>query len=45
MKKIAKLENMGDDLVRTLIKELDDAFITPIDREDVYEIVKEMDNI
>ena len=45
MKKIAELENMGDDLVRTLIKELDDAFITPIDREDVYEIVKEMDNI
>ena len=43
--KTAQLEDIGDELVRTLTKELDEAFITPIDREDLYEIVKEMDNI
>lgn len=41
----SKLEDIGDDLVRKLTKELDEAFITPIDREDIYQIVKEMDNI
>lgn len=45
LKKTAALEDAGDALVRTLTKELDEAFITPIDREDIYEIVKEMDNI
>ena len=45
VKNTSELENMGDDLVRILIKELNDAFITPIDREDIYEIIKEMDNI
>ncbi|AOR24826.1 DUF47 domain-containing protein [Clostridium taeniosporum] len=45
VKKTSELENIGDELVRTLIKELNDAFITPIDREDIYEIIKEMDNI
>lgn len=45
VKKTAQLEDIGDELVRTLTRELDEAFITPIDREDLYEIVKEMDNI
>ena len=45
VEKTSKLEDIGDELVRTLTKELDEAFITPIDREDLYEIVKEMDNI
>ena len=45
IKKISELENKGDELVRTVIKELNDAVITPIEREDIYEIVKEMDNI
>lgn len=39
------LEDKGDELVRNIIKELNEAFITPIDREDIYEIVKNMDNI
>ncbi|MDS0527783.1 DUF47 family protein [Clostridium sp. SHJSY1] len=38
-------EDKGDELVRNVIKELNEAFITPIDREDIYEIVTEMDNI
>ena len=45
VKKTAELEDIGDELVRTLTRELDEAFITPIDREDLYEIVSEMDNI
>lgn len=45
VKNTSELENIGGELVRTLIKELNDAFITPIDREDIYEIIKEMDNI
>lgn len=45
LKKTTALEDAGDALVLTLTKELDEAFITPIDREDIYEIVKEMDNI
>ena len=45
VKKTSILEDNGDALVRTLTKELNEAFITPIDREDLYEIVKEMDNI
>lgn len=44
-KKIADLEDKGDELVRVLIGELNESFITPIDREDIYEIVKEMDNV
>lgn len=45
MKRISDLEHKGNDLVRDVVKELDEAFITPIDREDIYEIVKEMGNI
>jgi predicted phosphate transport protein (TIGR00153 family) len=40
-----KCEDKGDELVRNVIKELNEAFITPIDREDIYEIITEMDNI
>ena len=43
--KIEGIEDQGNELVRTLTKELDEAFITPIDREDIYEIIKCMDNI
>ncbi|MBD7910840.1 MULTISPECIES: DUF47 family protein [Clostridium] len=43
--KTENLEDKGDELVRSVIKELNEAFITPIDREDIYEIVNEMDNI
>ncbi|GAA0076342.1 DUF47 domain-containing protein [Clostridium sp. CTA-5] len=45
VKKIEDLEHKGDQLVHDIIKELNEAFITPIDREDIYAIVKEMDNI
>jgi uncharacterized protein Yka (UPF0111/DUF47 family) len=43
--KTEHLEDKGTKLVQCINKELNEAFITPIDREDVYTIVKEMDNI
>lgn len=45
VKKTEALEDKGYKLVRKTIKELSEAFITPIDREDVYSIVKGMDSI
>lgn len=42
---IEKLEHKGDNLVHDVIEELNKAFITPIDREDIYDIIKELDNI
>ncbi|HCW52215.1 MAG TPA: DUF47 domain-containing protein [Clostridium sp.] len=44
-KKTSELEDKGDELVRVLTGELNESFITPIDREDIYAIVKEMDKI
>ena len=45
LNKTEKLEVNGDELVRDIIRELNEAFITPIDREDIYAIVKKMDDI
>lgn len=45
VKKAEEYESKGDELVIDVIKELNEAFITPIDREDIYEIIKVMDNI
>jgi predicted phosphate transport protein (TIGR00153 family) len=39
------LEHMGDDLTHDIISELHKAFITPIDREDIFLLAKEIDNI
>jgi uncharacterized protein Yka (UPF0111/DUF47 family) len=39
------LEHMGDDLTHDIIAELHKAFITPIDREDIFLLAKEIDNI
>ncbi|MGL4107614.1 DUF47 domain-containing protein [Clostridium sp. LP20] len=43
--KTEDIEKKGDELVRIAIKELNEAFITPIDREDIYEILKVMHKI
>lgn len=45
LNKTEGLEIKGDKLVRDIIKELNEAFITPIDREDIYSIIKKMDDI
>lgn len=44
-KAIGDLEHKGDKIVHDSIVELEDAFITPLDREDVYSLIKKMDNI
>lgn len=43
--KIEELEHNGDRLVNVVVKELNEAFITPIDREDIYSLIKKMDDI
>lgn len=42
---IQSLEHDGDKIVHDIIKELNNAFVTPIDREDIYDITKRMDDI
>lgn len=44
-KSIGDLEHKGDKIVHDSIVELEDAFITPLDREDIYSLIKKMDNI
>ena len=45
VKAIEVIEHECDLLVHETMKYLNAAFITPIDREDIFEIAKEMDNI
>lgn len=42
---IEKIEHKCDADVHNILKQLNRAFITPIDREDIFVIAKEMDNI
>ncbi|MCE5222303.1 MAG: DUF47 family protein [Clostridium sp.] len=43
--KIEELEHKGDKLVGIITKELNESFITPIDREDIYSLIKRMDDV
>lgn len=43
--RIEDLEHKGDKLVNIITKELNEAFITPIDREDIYSLIKKMDDV
>ena len=45
VKKIEDLEHKGDKLVTIVVKELNEAFITPIDREDIYSLIKKLDDV
>lgn len=42
---LESLEHRGDELTHDLIAELNRAFITPIDREDIFLIAKETDSV
>lgn len=42
---IKKFESEADDQVHTIIKELNQAFITPIEREDILELTMHLDDI
>lgn len=41
---IQSLEHKGDEIVHKIIAELSVAFVTPIDREDIYAIAKKLDD-
>lgn len=43
--KIHILENKCDDISHRIIKELNETFITPLDREDIHELTNSLDNI
>lgn len=43
--KMKEYEHKGDDLVHTIIKELNNAFITPFEREDILELTIRMDDV
>lgn len=43
--KIEELEHNGDRLVNIMVKELNESFITPFDREDIYLLSKRLDDV
>ncbi|MFA6409731.1 MAG: DUF47 family protein [Gammaproteobacteria bacterium] len=44
-KKIKDIEHIGDKKTHALIKKLNQSFITPFDREDIYALVSALDDI
>jgi predicted phosphate transport protein (TIGR00153 family) len=44
-KKIHDVEHEGDELVHRLMERLNKSFITPLDREDIYELTSRLDDI
>jgi Phosphate transport regulator (distant homolog of PhoU) len=42
---IQALEKRGDEIDRAVTRKLEDAFITPFDREDIHELVSRLDDI
>lgn len=44
-RKIQGIEHQGDDAAHAIIDQLNKTFITPIDREDIYALTKELDDI
>jgi uncharacterized protein len=44
-KDVKQLENQGDDLTREIVELLNTQYITPFDREDIYELAKEIDDV
>jgi len=44
-REILECEHVGDKLVHDVVHRLNNAFITPIDREDIYEFVTTMDEV
>ncbi len=43
--KIKDLEHKGDELTHKVIEELNKTFITPIDREDIHDLSKALDDV
>jgi predicted phosphate transport protein (TIGR00153 family) len=45
MKQIKDVEHVGDDITRKLLNELNGTFITPFEREDIHELINNMDDV
>jgi len=45
VQRMKDIEHQGDDIAHDIIGRLDKTFITPFDREDIYALTKEMDDI
>lgn len=45
IRQIKDAEHSGDDITRDLIEELNGTFITPFDREDIHELISNMDDV
>jgi predicted phosphate transport protein (TIGR00153 family) len=45
LSKMACIEHQGDDVAHAIIDQLNKTFITPFDREDIYALAKELDDI
>jgi predicted phosphate transport protein (TIGR00153 family) len=43
--KMAAIEHQGDNVAHTIIDQLNKTFITPFDREDIYALAKQLDDI
>lgn len=43
--RIKELESKGDDYTHLLIQELNQTFVTPMDREDIYELAAKLDDV
>jgi len=42
---VKELENQGDDLTREIIELLNTQYVTPFDREDIYDLAKAIDDV
>ncbi|MBI2522785.1 DUF47 family protein [Candidatus Woesearchaeota archaeon] len=45
IERIKGIENKGDNITHDIIRNLDKAFITPIDKEDIYKLATLLDDI
>jgi len=45
LEKIRTLEHQGDDAAHAIIEQLNKTFITPFDREDIYALTTELDDV
>jgi predicted phosphate transport protein (TIGR00153 family) len=43
--RIQELEHLGDEIGDEIIAKLDEAFITPFDREDIHELARRLDDV
>lgn len=45
LSRIRLIEHQGDDAAHTIIEQLNKSFITPFDREDIFSLAKELDDV